>query len=88
MIEIHWGKPLCFVSPDGELRKIRTIEHARYWLRKECPAADDTRQIALNAVESAMDCLTPVSRARAAVLLAAHRAGFVPTPDLRATIPV
>ncbi len=78
MIEIHWGQPLCFVSPDGEMRKIRTIEHARYWLRKECPATDSSRQQALDVVEAAMDCMIPVSRARAALTLAARTAGFVP----------
>ena len=79
MIEIDWGKPLHIaVTPEGDIRKISTIEQARYWLRKDWPVNDLARQKALERIESAMHCLTSVSHARHAFVEAAASAGYAP----------
>lgn len=77
MIDIDWGKPLHFViTRQGDTEKFSTIEQARYWLRKKWPVSDDARQIALNRIEDAMDCIGSVGTARRAFIAAAKSAGF------------
>ena len=76
MIEINWGKPLTIVTQEGDAVKISTIEQAKYWLRKRWPVTDDARHSAVNAIQSAMECMLPVQAARHAFVLAAQSAGF------------
>jgi hypothetical protein len=79
MMEIQWGEPVALLLPqDGEIQRFSTIEKVRYWLRRKWPVSDAARQVALNKVESAMDCMSPVEDARHAFLAAALSAGFVP----------
>ncbi|WP_354002453.1 DUF982 domain-containing protein [Pseudogemmobacter faecipullorum] len=79
MIETDWGKPLHIaVTPAGDIRKISTIEQARYWLRKDWPVQDKARQRALERIDSAMHCLSDAASARLAFMAAATTAGFSP----------
>ncbi|SFJ81459.1 Protein of unknown function [Celeribacter neptunius] len=79
LIEIYWGTPLSLVtSPEGDVQKFGTIEKARHWLHRKWPVSDDARQRALETIEAAMDCMTPVGEARKAFMMAAKTAGFVP----------
>jgi len=79
LIEIHWGEPLSLVvSPQGDVKKISTIEQASYWLRKKWPMDDVARDRAIDQLDAAMDCLVPVANARRAFFTAAMTAGFTP----------
>ena len=79
MIEINWGKPIIFVlSPKGDTKKFTTIEQARYWLCKKWPITDHSRDLALNRIDAAMQCMGTVGAARKAFVLAAKTAGFKP----------
>lgn len=55
---------------DGVAERFSTIEKARHWLRRKWPVLDDARQAALEKVESAMDCRSPVEEARSAFVAA------------------
>ncbi|MDE4142679.1 MULTISPECIES: DUF982 domain-containing protein [Rhodobacterales] len=65
-----------FVPSEGRTRKISTIEQAHFWLQKAWPVSDRNRDVALEQIDAAMDCLAPVGAARAAFLLAVDTAGF------------
>ncbi|WP_206169654.1 DUF982 domain-containing protein [Tropicibacter alexandrii] len=79
MMEIQWGQPMTLIAPqDGRAERFSTIEKARYWLRRKWPVSDETRDIALDRIDAAMDCMRPVEDARHAFLVAALRAGFRP----------
>ncbi len=79
LIELHWGHPITLtVSPQGDTKRISTIEQAFYWLRKKWPVSDDKRDLALDRLDAAMHCLTTVDAARGAFLSAATTAGLVP----------
>jgi len=79
LIDIHWGDPTTLVvSSQGHTQKITTIEQALYWLRKKWPVTDHNRDIALDYIDAAMNCLVMVSTARKAFLLAAKSAGLMP----------
>lgn len=77
LIEISWGTPLTiFLPSEGRTRKISTIEQAQFWLQKAWPVSDHNRDVALEKIDAAMDCLAPVGAARAAFLSAVGSAGF------------
>ena len=79
MIEIQWGEPITlYPTQDGVTERFSTIEKARYWLRRNWPIVDDARLAALEKIDSAMDCMSPVKDARCAFVAAALSAGFVP----------
>lgn len=79
MIEIQWGAPITlYPMYDGVAERFSTIEKAHHWLRRKWPIVDDARQAALEQIESAMDCMSPVKDARGAFVAAALSAGFVP----------
>ncbi|WP_417741573.1 DUF982 domain-containing protein [Salipiger sp.] len=79
MIEMHWGDPITlYPTKDGVAERFSTIEKARHWLRRHWPTSDEARQAALEKIESAMDCMSPVKDARRAFVAAALSAGFVP----------
>lgn len=79
MIEIQWGTPIALYPPHNDVaERFCTIEKARHWLHRKWPVADDTRQAALEKIDSAMDCMCPVKDARIAFVVAALSAGFVP----------
>lgn len=65
-----------FLPGEGQTRKISTIEQAHFWLRKAWPVSDRSRDRALEQIDAAMDCLAPVSAARAAFLCAVGTAGY------------
>lgn len=80
MMEVNWGKPLKLVVTDrGDIQSFSTIESAFYWLRNKWPVEDENRNMAINSIQGAMDCMVPVSLARVAFLEAAQTAGFQPT---------
>ncbi len=80
MIEIHWGEPISLSVPtNGDTHQFSTIEKARYWLRRKWPVADAAQGLALQELDAAMNCMTPVSTARRAFMNAAQSAGFVAT---------
>lgn len=84
LIEIYWGTPLSLVtSPEGDVQKFGTIEKARHWLHRKWPVSDDARQRALETIDAAMDCMTPVGEARKAFMMAAKSAGFVPVVTMQ-----
>lgn len=79
MIEVQWGIPISLrQTQNGEIERFSTIEKVRYWLRRKWPTADGARQIALNKVDSAMECMSSVEEARRAFCAAALSAGFIP----------
>ncbi|TMV13684.1 DUF982 domain-containing protein [Arenibacterium halophilum] len=79
MVEIQWGAPITlYPTHNGVAERFSTIEKARHWLRRNWPIVDDTRQAALEKIESAIDCMSPVKDARSAFVAAALSAGFVP----------
>lgn len=79
MIDINWGNPTTLVvSSQGHTQKITTIEQAFYWLRKKWPVTDHNRDIALDYIDAAMNCLVTVGTARKAFLSAAKSAGLMP----------
>lgn len=65
-----------FLPSEGRVRKISTIEQAHYWLQKAWPVSDRNRDIAVEQINAAMECLVPVSAAREAFLEAVGTAGF------------
>ncbi|WP_323786440.1 DUF982 domain-containing protein [Thalassovita sp.] len=69
---------IVVVSPEGDTQNINTIEQAHYWLRKKWPVADGKRDLALNHIDAAMNCLGTVDAARTAFHSAAKTAGFIP----------
>lgn len=80
MMEVQWGLPVTLHQPlDGDFERFSTIEKARYWLRRKWPVTDNARRIALEKVEAAMECMSPVEDARRAFCVAALSAGFVPS---------
>ncbi|MEI4486380.1 DUF982 domain-containing protein [Frigidibacter sp. MR17.14] len=82
MMEVQWGLPLNLHQPlEGEPERFSTIEKARYWLRRRWPVSDTARKVALEKVEAAMECMSPVEDARRAFCVAALSAGFVPSID-------
>ena len=84
MIELNWGSPLTLHSTDGtEIKAISTIEQARYWLETNWPTTGAARDTALRQIDAAMDCLLPVSSARAAFVSAASVAGFSPADKVQ-----
>ena len=79
MIEIQWGVPITlYPAHNGVAERFSTIEKARHWLRRNWRIADDARQAALEKIDSAMDCMSPVKEARSAFVAAALSAGFAP----------
>lgn len=77
LIEISWGTPMTIFLPfEGRTRKISTIEQAQFWLQRAWPVSDHNRDVALEKIDAAMDCLAPVGAARAAFLSAVGSAGF------------
>jgi hypothetical protein len=77
LIEISWGTPMTiFLPSEGRTRKISTIEQAQFWLQRAWPVSDHNRDVALEKIDEAMDCLAPVGAARAAFLSAVGSAGF------------
>ncbi len=89
MIDIHGEEPTTLVvSSQGYTQKITTIEQAFYWLRKKWPVTDLNRDIALDCIDAAMNCLVTVSTARKAFLSAAKSAGLMPDHmDAEMTVP-
>ncbi|WP_022706890.1 DUF982 domain-containing protein [Paracoccus zeaxanthinifaciens] len=84
MIELNWGSPLALHSDDGtEIKAISTIEQARYWLEVNWPTSGAARDAALSRIDAAMECLLPVSSARAAFVAAASVAGFSPANKMQ-----
>jgi hypothetical protein len=80
MIEVQWGTPIALHTHDeNDFERFSTIEKARHWLRRKWPVADDARQVALEKIEAAMECMSPVTEARRAFVVAATSAGYVPT---------
>ncbi|WP_083194075.1 DUF982 domain-containing protein [Leisingera sp. JC1] len=65
-----------FLPSEGRTRKISTIEQAHFWLQKAWPVSDHNRDVALEKIDAAMDCLTPVCVARAAFVSAVGTAGY------------
>lgn len=83
MIEIQWGQPMTLIGPqDGTVERFSTIEKARHWLKRKWPIADVARDTALDRIEAAMDCLSPVEDAHQAFLIAARSAGYRPEPQV------
>ena len=82
LIEIYWGAPISLLSPRGDEECFSTFEKARYWLRRRWPISDKARDLALNEVEAALDCMAPAEAARGAFIAAALSAGYVPQPKL------
>ncbi|MFD1912515.1 DUF982 domain-containing protein [Halodurantibacterium flavum] len=79
MFEIQWGAPITLYSAHNCVaERFSTIEKARHWLRRNWPIVDDARHAALEKIDSAMDCMSPVKEARSAFVAAALSAGFVP----------
>jgi hypothetical protein len=77
LIDIYWGTPITLiVSPDGDTQKFSTIEQAFYWLRRKWPVSDGHRDIALDQIDAAMNCMATVGSARRAFVSAARSAGF------------
>ncbi|MEW2912770.1 DUF982 domain-containing protein [Leisingera sp. JC11] len=65
-----------FLPSEGRTRKISTIEQAHFWLQRAWPVSDHNRDVALEKIDAAMECLAPVGAARAAFLSAVGTAGF------------
>ncbi|CUI00463.1 DUF982 domain-containing protein [Leisingera aquaemixtae] len=65
-----------FLPSEGRTRKITTIEQAHFWLQKAWPVSDRNRDVAIEKIDAAMDCLAPVGAARDAFLSAVNTAGF------------
>ncbi|WP_370205993.1 DUF982 domain-containing protein [Pararhodobacter marinus] len=80
MIDIFWGEPLFLVSRNGESQSFRTLEKAQHWLQRRWPTNDETRRIALDSIDAALDCLVSPKAARDAFVAAAVAAGFCVTP--------
>lgn len=79
MMEVHWGAPLRFtVTTEGDIMSVTTIESARWLLERKWPVADQSRLMALQRIDQAMECLAPVAAAREAFASAAQSAGFHP----------
>lgn len=76
MIDIHWGIPLSFVLPDGDVKTFATLETAAYWLRRRWPVDDAPRAHAARMLDAAAHCMIPVGTARVAFADAAQAAGF------------
>lgn len=76
MIEIHWGRPLSFVLPDGDTKTFSTLETAAHWLDRKWPVDDLSRAHAARMLDAAQHCMVPVHTAREAFADAAQAAGF------------
>ncbi|MEY8801773.1 DUF982 domain-containing protein [Leisingera sp. XS_AS12] len=65
-----------FLPSEGRTRKISTLEQAHVWLQKAWPVSDKHRDVALEKIDAAMDCLVGVTAARAAFVSAVGTAGY------------
>ena len=78
MIETNWGNPVTFTEgPDGDIRKITTVEQAHWRLTKRWPLASCSKRIeAAKLTRAAMECIASPQVARQAFVEAAERAGL------------